>query len=179
MAKRFWRILRAIVIGLFLALFVIPYSAGFLSYFTNFGGIEEQYWLNAAIYHIRDLKTECQDDPELQGVLDYTIQRYNQIGPFDVSVSRCWRPFQRERWVTLGYNNPLIPGVTLDIKTLTDYPLHDGAMVLVHEALHDYPPYLGHSYVTPVMDRLEERYVLSRTNRPEPRPSCPTPNSNM
>lgn len=176
MVKRLLRILRGVVFGLILGLFVIPFSAGFLSYFTNFGGVEEQFWLNAAITHIHQLKSHCQDDPELQGVLDYTIQRYNQIGPFDVAVSRCnWTPFQRKGRVILGYNNPLVPGVTLDIRTLTDYSLHDGAMVLVHEALHDYPPYLGHSYVHPVMDRLEERYVLSRANRPEPRPCCPTP----
>jgi hypothetical protein len=35
------------------------------------------------------------------------------------------------------------------------YPVHEGAMVLVHEATHDYWPCWGHSYVTPTMKRME------------------------
>jgi len=79
-----------------------------------------------------------------------------------VAVSRCdWYPLQNH---IIGMNNPLIPGITLDIDALR-YPLHIGAMTLVHEALHDYPPYLGHGHVDPIMARLEARYVYCTRNR--------------
>ena len=156
------RILYSVLLGTFLFTFVLPWVGGFLSYSANYGGIAEQHWLDCAVDHLRTLRLDC-DDPELDGVLEYTIRRYNRIGPFDVTVSRCdWYPFHDH---TLGFNNPLVPGITIDIDVLHRYSIHTGAMILVHEALHDYPPYLGHNHVTPMMDKLENHYVHSRTNR--------------
>jgi hypothetical protein len=37
-----------------------------------------------------------------------------------------------------------------------EFPIHDGAMVLVHEALHDYWPCFGHAHVDPMMERIEK-----------------------
>jgi hypothetical protein len=88
--------------------------------------------------------------------LDYTIRRYNRIGPFDVAVSRCVSLDPRCRVV--GVNNPFCPGVTLDMEVLT-YPIHDGAMVLVHEALHDYWPCFGHKHVTPREKALHQLFT--------------------
>ena len=150
---------------------VVPLSSGFLAYGTNHGGVSEQAWLDQAIIHIAWLRDYCDNDPELQGVLDYTIQRYHRIGPFDVAVACCDWPGS-ERGSVLGVNNPLIPGVTLDISTL-QLPLHAGAMILVHEALHDYPPYLGHSYVDPMMEKLEDVYTLTRYALPKYRTPKP------
>jgi len=157
----FWRVLRSALLGVFLFIFVLPWASGFLSYGTNSGGLAEQLWLDCVIDHLQTLRLNC-DDPELDEVLEYTIHRYNRIGPFDVAVSRCnWYPFQDH---TVGLNNPLVPGVTIDISVLHQDSIHYGAMLLVHEALHDYPPYICHGHITPVIDKLEDHYVHSRAN---------------
>jgi hypothetical protein len=166
MAKRLRSFCRSFIQCLFIAVviaFLLPYAGGTLGYSTNFGGVVEQLWLDQAIDYLTYLREDCPDE-ELCGILDYTISRYHKIGPFDVAVSRCdYYPFYEK---TLGVNNPLCPGVTLDIDTLTDYTLHDGAMILVHEALHDYPPYLGHSYVYPMLDKLEDWSEAKRDTKP-------------
>lgn len=162
--KALWTLFRCTIIA-FIAAILLPLAAGALGYSTNFGGAVEQLWLDQTIDYLTYLRKDC-TDPELQDVLDYTIRRYNKIGPFDVAVSRCdYYPFYEK---TLGLNNPLCPGVTLDIDLLTDYTLHQGAMTLVHEALHDYPPYLGHSHVYPVMDKLEDWSEAKQDTKPMP-----------
>lgn len=162
MAKRhgiLFRFVRGFILGFLISL-LGPLVVGYLSYGTQFGGVVEQIWLNKAIAHLGELRYNCAD-PELCDVLDYTIDRYNKIGPFDVAVSRCdWYPLRRK---ILGINNPLIPGMTLDINVLL-LSLHDGAMILVHEALHDYKPYIGHGHVDPIMARLEAHCVHRITN---------------
>lgn len=158
---RWWFILRSVLLSVALFTFILPCVSGLLGYGANFGGLAEQIWLDCVVDHLQTLRLDC-DDPELDEVLEYTIRRYNRIGPYDVAVSRCdWYPF---RGHVLGVNNPLVPGVTIDLDTLHRYSIHTGAMILVHEALHDYPPYLGHSHITPVMNKLEDHYVHSRTD---------------
>jgi hypothetical protein len=112
--------------------------------------IDEQQWLDNAI---KDLKlTEvCCNDPELKAVLSYTIKRYNKIGGWDVAIMPCPSTSSIE---CAGLNNPFCPGVTIDPSVMS-LPIHQGALVLVHESLHDYFPYFGHSHVTPIMNRLE------------------------
>ncbi len=147
---RLFQFIRGVILGICVALF-FGYAAGYLGYGTQFGGYWEQMWLDRAVIHLETLRQDC-PDPELCGVLDYTINRYHKIGPFNVAVSRCdWYPLQSR---VLGMNNPLVPGMTLDLDVLM-LPLHDGAMILVHEALHDYYPYVGHSHVDPIMAKLE------------------------
>lgn len=158
----FWRILRSVFLGILLLTFVLPWANGFLSYGTNSGGLAEQLWLDCVIDHLRTLRLDC-NDPELDEVLEYTIRRYSRIGPFDVAVSRCdWYPSHDK---ILGLNNPLVSGVTIDIDVLHQYSIHTGAMILVHEALHDYPPYVCHGHIIPITDKLEDHYVHSRANR--------------
>jgi hypothetical protein len=136
---------------------VLPIANGYLGYAANFGGVYEQIWLDRAIMHLKDLRQGC-DDKELADVLDYTIKRYNRIGPFDVAVSRCdWYPISKDS--IIGYNNPLVPGITLDIANINDYSLHFGAGTLVHEALHDYYPYFGHKHIYPIMAKYDARYL--------------------
>lgn len=156
------RVLIGTLICALQALVVLPYVAGFVSYATTFsGGITEQMWLDDVTDHLRDLRSDC-GDPELREVLNYTIRRYNQIGPFDVAISRCdwydWHPLHQQSR-TLGMNNPCVSGITIDVDVISRYSIHSGEMILVHEALHDYPPYLGHKHITPVIDKLENRYV--------------------
>lgn len=147
------------VIVVILLITVLPACCGYLSHLTTFGGAYEQLWLDHVIRHLRILRHDCRDDQELFDVLDYTIQRYHRIGPFDVAVTRCdWYPFKDKDTVILGYNNPLIYGITIDIQTISELTTHAGAMIVVHEALHDYFPYGGHSHVYPVLDRMEKVY---------------------
>jgi len=71
--------------------------------------------------------------------MDYTIRRYNHIGPFSVAVMQL-------REGTLALNDPFCPGITLDESVLRcSVPF--AASILVHEALHDYPPFFGHSHI--------------------------------
>lgn len=155
------RFLRSVLLGIVIAN-LTPYALAFASYGTTFGGVVEQAWLDRAIAHLRVLRSRC-DDADLQGVLDYAIRRYNRIGPFDVAVSRCVHPLTSlyPDYRVIGVNNPLVPGLTLDIEVLS-YPIHDGAMVLVHEALHDYWPCVGHSQIDPRMEKLERLWPCSR-----------------
>lgn len=173
MGKRF-SLIRCFVIAVATVL-IAPIMAGILGFAVNHGGVTEQLWLDRAVNHLVELRQGCKD-PELQDVLDYTIERYDRIGPFGVAVGRCNWYMMPTRGHVLGLNNPLCPGITLDIDLLTDYSLHQGAMILVHEALHDYPPYFGHSHVSPVMDKLEAHYMQRRMGwayYPTPTPKTP------
>jgi hypothetical protein len=147
------RIVRGLILGILITL--IPgYLFGIIGYGSTYGGIVEQLWLDECIGHMHLLRANC-DDPDLQEVLDYTIQRYNKIGPFDVAVTRLWRwPFGQH---AIAYNNPMIPGISLDLEVLK-WSAHDGAMIVVHEALHDYYPYAGHDHITPREEKLEQLY---------------------
>jgi hypothetical protein len=108
----------------------------------------EQAWLNRAVRHLKVLRLTCHD-PEVCDVLDYTIRRYNHIGPWDVMVM----PLTNPRGRTLGANWPFCPGITLDPEVL-GYPIHEGALILAHEACHDYWPYF-HPYVDPLVKKVE------------------------
>lgn len=123
------------------------------------GGTSEQQWLDRVTARIAKMRAQC-DDPDLQGVMDYTLRRYSRIGRFEVSVQYTvgLNPATR----ALGYNWPLLPGVTLDHDVLYRYPVDFGAVVLCHEAMHDYFPYLGHSHINAREEKLIE---LSRSVR--------------
>ena len=165
MAKSLYHIPIGALIGTFLVFFVLPYAAGFLAYTTTYsGGVAEQTWLDTTVDHLRTLRSEC-TDPELKEVLDYTIRRYNRIGPFDVAVSRCdWYDWFSSDYYTLGLNNPLVSGITIDLSVVSKHSIHSGAVNLVHEALHDYPPYLGHQHITPIIDKLENLHAHRQRN---------------
>jgi len=104
--------------------------------FAPGGGEHEQKWLDKVIAHLES--REC-DDPKMQEIIDYTIRRYNYIGPFGVRVVQLPE-------VAAGINNPLCRGVSLD-ESLLDYHISVGAKVLVHEAMHDYWPHMGHLHI--------------------------------
>ena len=143
--------------------FLFPFACGILSYGTTYtGGVSEQEWLDEAVQYLCFLHHRA-TDPQVKEVLQYTIKRYRNIGPFDVSISRCnWVLCHSKNTYAIGINAPWCPGVTLDQEVLT-YPVEIGALVLVHEALHDYYPYFGHSHVTPVMAKVEKLSLDSGT----------------
>lgn len=127
----------------------IPFAIG-IWYSNCHNHKTEQVWLDQVIRHLCILRERC-DDPELKNVLDYTIYRYNRIGGFDVMVLPCFSPPGYE---SVGLNDPLCPGVTIDPEVLT-YSIHSGSMVLVHEACHDYWPYY-HPFVDSLTDRVKK-----------------------
>ena len=100
------------------------------------GGEYEQAWLDEVIAHLESRK--C-DDPEMQEIIDYTIRRYNHIGPLCVRVVQLPEP-------VAGINNPFAMGLTLD-ESLPHFTTNTGASILVHEAMHDYWPHFGHSHI--------------------------------
>jgi hypothetical protein len=137
----------AILVSLFLA----PYVAAFMPG----GGFTEQYRLDGVIHHLKVARAVCEDE-EMKDVLDYTIRRYNKVGPFNV------RFVQLDESV-LGINVPWCPGVTLD-EGLWTYGQAELARVLVHEAMHDCFPYMGHTHID---DDQIYRAVLLGYNRPD------------
>jgi hypothetical protein len=98
------------------------------------GGDYEQRWLDKVIAHLETL-----DDPEMQGVIDYTIRRYSHIGRFSVSVRQL--PESQ-----VGLNNPFCRGITIDESVLRE-SIGYGASIVIHEAMHDYWPHFGHSHI--------------------------------
>jgi hypothetical protein len=130
--------------------FAVPIAGG-LWYVGCGDRYVEQEWLNRATSHLKLLRAHC-SDPDLQNVLDYAIRRYNKVGAWDVMVMPLANI--RPGWRTIGCNFPFVPGITLDPEVLT-YDLHEGSMVLVHESLHDWFPYFGHSQVTPRINKLD------------------------
>ena len=153
---------RSFVIG-FLYGVILCYGFSVIMHGASYGGITEQVWLDRCVGHIRMLRSYC-TDPDLQEVLDYAVKRYNQIGPFDVAVVRLWQSPFRGDSIAIACNNPVIPGMSVDIDVLK-CSIHDGAMVVVHEALHDFYPYLGHAHITPREEKLEQLYESIRRLR--------------
>lgn len=144
------RILRytgLVVVSLFLTT-ILGVVFSFIGHFSTFGGNAEQQWLDQCVKHMYLLRATC-DDPDLQVILDYTVRRYNRIGPFDVAVTCLWQmPFQQE---VIGINTPLVPGISVDLELL-NMSIHAGTIVLVHEAAHDYWP-----YIHPLVDTLTNK----------------------
>ena len=142
---RFWR---GLLYGALLWL-SLPFIGG--CYYVGCGPRPEQEWLDKVIAHIQTLHS---DDPEVQGVIDYTLARYSRIGPWDVMVAPLAAPEG-----AAGMNCPWCPGLTLDPQVLS-YPIPLGAEVLLHEAGHDYYPFF-HPWVDPLINRVEQS-ALSR-----------------
>jgi hypothetical protein len=127
-----------------------PFIGGL--YYTQTGQhVQEQCFFDKCIAHLKVMRANC-DDPDLQGILDYTIRRYNRIGAWDVMIA----PLPAN---TLGCNCPWCPGMTLDTEILLWEP-EDAAIIVVHEALHDYFPYLGHGHID---DRERRLWKLSNS----------------
>lgn len=140
----------------------IPFIGGAYYGLTGDHGGEQQY-LDRSIAHLKLMRVFC-DDPDLQGVLDYTIQRYNRVGSWDVMFMPLTGPvFDPIGGKAIGCNCPWCPGVTLDTCLLIDFAPEETALVLAHEALHDYWPYFGHDHINAREKRLQELSDLVKT----------------
>jgi len=110
-------------------------------YFSNLlpgGGEEEQIWLDKEIAFIEQRVETCKDD-DVRSAMEYVLKNYRNIGIFKVRVMQLWEG-------THGCNMPTCPGITVDEEVLHK-GLRYGAFVLIHEAMHNFPPYLGHSHI--------------------------------
>jgi hypothetical protein len=120
----------------------------------------EQSWLNQAIAHVKLLRAHC-DDPDLTRILDYTLARYHRVGAWDVMFAPCIGGLH-PGYKTIGVNCPHCPGLTLDTELLS-WDADDGALILIHEAMHDFYPYYGHGHITWREEKLGNlSYVVRR-----------------
>lgn len=111
-----------------------------IPYFSNLlpgGGAAEQKWLDRVIAHIERQIETC-DDPEMKRAFEHALN-YNRVGPFGVRVMQLPEDYN-------GFNHPLCPGITID-EDVPHWGLKAGALVIVHEAMHDFPPYFGHWHI--------------------------------
>jgi hypothetical protein len=149
--------LRALLLGLYLGFLAPPYVGG-LHYSLCGNHTFEQRVLDDAVAHVRAMRANC-DDPDLAGILDYVLARYTRAGAWDVMFAPCIGVYPDAK--TIGVNVPNCPGLTLDCELLTWAP-EDVALVLIHEAMHDYYPYYGHDHIN---ERERKFYLLSYTLR--------------
>lgn len=110
-------------------------------YFSNLlpgGGEEEQKWLDKEIAFIERRVETCEDD-YVRSAMEYVLKNYREIGIFRVRVMQLPEG-------THAYNMPTCPGTTVDEEVLR-MGVRYGAFVLIHEAMHNFPPYLGHYHI--------------------------------
>jgi hypothetical protein len=138
------------VVGLFVGASAPAYVGG-LYYATTGPHEAEQKYLDQCITHLTLLRDRC-NDPDLRGILDYAIRRYNKIGPWDVMFMPLFSGGCVEG-KAIGCNWPFCPGITLDTSMLLESP-ECTSLVIAHEAMHDYWPWFGHGHVTPREERL-------------------------
>jgi hypothetical protein len=127
-----------------------PFVYGLLPPSTN---SRDGIALSEAIQVLNDVREHSPISSGLAAAIDYTVARYSHIGRTAVTVR--WQPAY-----VAGVNAPWCPGITLN-KSVWGRSSFVDAELLLHEALHDYPPYFGHAHVMPLTDEFELVY-----NRP-------------
>lgn len=114
--------------------FIAPYASNLLPG----GGEEAQRWLDSEIAYIERRIPDC-DNTRMREVFQFTVDNYRRVGPFGVRV------MQLPNYIH-GYNTPFCPGITID-EEVPYMSRKYGAKVLIHEAMHDFPPYFGHFHI--------------------------------
>lgn len=102
------------------------------------GGEVEQEWLDKEITFIEQRIETC-EDAYVRSAMEYVLKHYHEIGIFKVRVMQLPEGVH-------AYNMPTCPGTTVDEEVL-HMGVEYGAFVLVHEAMHNFPPYLGHYHI--------------------------------
>jgi hypothetical protein len=151
------------IITVFVTAVAVQLSLPFIGgvYYSLCGSHDtEQAWLDRATLHLQRMR-DATDDPDLQGILDYTLQRYSRIGAWNVMVMPLTTPLTHPGCKVIGCNCPWCPGLTLDTCLLL-WPSDEVAIVLAHEAMHDYRPFFGHGHIN---DREQKLYELSHAVR--------------
>ncbi len=112
--------------------------APYLSNLLPGGGREAQRWLDTEIAYIERRIETCEDD-YIRSAMEHTVKYYQRVGLFGVRVMQLPDHIH-------GYNHPLCPGITID-EEVPHRSLKYGARVLIHEAMHDFPPYFCHFHI--------------------------------
>ena len=128
MATNLLNFCKGLLIGA-LIIFIVPY----LSMILHSAGQHDHAQFAEAQQLLAQRLMTC-DNPEKRAAIAYTLWRYDRLGPFDVAICPT---------IAAGINAPWCPGITIDPKFLDDSEVL--ADLLLHEALHDYPPYFGHT----------------------------------
>lgn len=129
MATYFLNFCKGLLIGA-LIIFIVPYFSVILHSARPY---DRAQFAEAQQLLAQRLVT-C-DNPERRAAIVYTLWRYDRLGPFDVAICPTIR--------CAGINAPWCPGITINPEFLDDSEVL--ADLLLHEALHDYPPYFGHT----------------------------------
>ncbi len=122
-----------IVVAL-IGFFIAPY----LSNLLPGGGEEAQWWLDCEIAYIERHIETC-EDAKVRAAMEYTVEHYRRIGPFGVRVLQLPDGMH-------GCNMPTCPGITID-EEVPHLGLKYGAFILIHEAMHNFPPYFFHYHI--------------------------------
>lgn len=112
--------------------------APYLSSLLPGGGKVEQRWLDQVISHL-EAQCEVCEDTYIKEAMELAIERYSVVKPFGVRVMQLPEGVD-------GLNHVLCRGITIDCAMLTE-DIRLGALVVVHETMHDMPPYIGHTHI--------------------------------
>jgi len=129
---RLIRILAGVIIGLTL----LPLG----QYFPKPGTQADKVKLDRLVGTMEEMWWDC-DDPELRDLLEFTSSRYRYISRWNVRI------FDYGELDIAGMNWPHMPGMTLDRwcwEKCDDITLIG---LMLHEAMHDHYPYLGHDHM--------------------------------
>ncbi len=118
----------------FISFFIAPY----LSNLLPGGGKDAQWWLNREIAYIERRIETCEDD-YVRSAMEYTVKHYRRVGLFGVRVMQLPDG-------THGCNMPNCPGITID-EEVPHLGLKYGAFILIHETMHNFPPYFFHYHI--------------------------------
>lgn len=122
----------------FFLAFVVFMGTPYVGCLTPGGGEVEQEWLDEMVGYLKVSQANCKD-PYILKAIDLTLEKYTEIKPFGVRVMQLPEGIG-------GVNNILCPGITVDSSVLLE-SRYVGMLVLVHETMHDMPPYAGHMHI--------------------------------
>jgi hypothetical protein len=124
-----WRVTKAVLVGCVLLPWVLMIPPA--------GTPADQVKLDRIVARIERLEASAETQ-KLREVLAYTARKYRRVERLNVRIL----PLR----LFAGMNIPWSPGVTINRK---DWDSCDAIAleILVHEAMHDYPPYLTHWHI--------------------------------
>lgn len=99
------------------------------------GTAEDQAKLDRIVARVERL-ADATRNAKMREVLAYTAYKYDHIHPFCVRVYGV---------PVAGFNVPWCPGLTINREFWDDEDI--ALQLLVHEAMHDFPPYLCHFHI--------------------------------
>lgn len=122
-------LLKCLLVSL-IAYFMLPF---YYALFHKATSLEQERFSKAYAVVLRKY-TECTESGKKE-VIEYALRRYNKLGPYDVTnmkIPSC-----------AGFNCPWCPGIVVTPEFTNNPEIY--ADLIIHEAAHDFFPWLGHS----------------------------------